>query len=188
MNTKQRAEYLIDFYDRFLAEDLENDGRKNHAMSPIEKILSAAICISRAPGLIYMCNEEKPNNTQWQTADRFYTSFFDRIILNYPCYVHEKIKYRVDIAIFSKCKTSEFKLAVECDGHDFHERTKEQAKHDKERDRWLQSNGWFVARFTGSEIYNEPFDVVDKIGEIVFEWSAEEWNRLAQQRGGSEKE
>jgi len=42
---------------------------------------------------------------------------------------------------------------IECDGHDFHERTKEQAQHDKERDRNLQSLGYKVYRFTGSEIF-----------------------------------
>ncbi len=46
------------------------------------------------------------------------------------------------------------KAIVECDGHDFHERTKEQAAHDKGRDRHLQSLGYYVLRFTGSELWN----------------------------------
>lgn len=46
-------------------------------------------------------------------------------------------------------------LVVECDGHDFHEKTKEQAKRDKSRDRDLQAAGITVLRFTGSEIYND---------------------------------
>jgi very-short-patch-repair endonuclease len=45
---------------------------------------------------------------------------------------------------------------IECDGHDFHERTKEQAKRDKERDRYFQSLGLLVLRYTGSEIYRDP--------------------------------
>lgn len=45
---------------------------------------------------------------------------------------------------------------IECDGHDFHERTKEQAKRDKCRDRWFQSQGIFVLRFSGAEIWNDP--------------------------------
>lgn len=47
-------------------------------------------------------------------------------------------------------------LAVECDGHDFHERTKEQAKHDKSRDRYMLERGIRVMRFTGSEIWADP--------------------------------
>jgi hypothetical protein len=49
------------------------------------------------------------------------------------------------------------KMVVECDGHDFHEKTKEQARRDKERDRNLQSLGYPVYRYTGSEIYADVF-------------------------------
>lgn len=48
------------------------------------------------------------------------------------------------------------KAIVECDGHEFHERTKEQAKNDKSRDRHLQSLGYYVLRFTGSELWKDP--------------------------------
>lgn len=49
---------------------------------------------------------------------------------------------------------SEF--VVELDGHDFHERTKEQASRDKKRDRDLAAIGLPVIRFTGSDIYKDP--------------------------------
>lgn len=57
--------------------------------------------------------------------------------------------YRVDFAVIGYG----VKIVVEVDGHDFHERTKEQAQRDKKRDRDLQAEGWSVLRFTGSEIY-----------------------------------
>jgi Protein of unknown function (DUF559) len=57
--------------------------------------------------------------------------------------------YRADLAFVGK----HTRLIVEADGHDFHERTKAQARHDKSRDRALQAAGWRVMRFTGSEIY-----------------------------------
>jgi len=45
-------------------------------------------------------------------------------------------------------------LAVECDGHEWHEKTKEQAARDKSRDRYvLCEHGLPTLRFTGSEIY-----------------------------------
>ena len=47
-------------------------------------------------------------------------------------------------------------LVVECDGHAYHERTKEQAKRDRSRDRLLQEQGYTVFRFTGSEIVTDP--------------------------------
>jgi hypothetical protein len=52
--------------------------------------------------------------------------------------------------------TIEKQIIVECDGHEFHEKTKEQARRDKSRDRQLQANGLPVYRFTGSEIYANP--------------------------------
>jgi hypothetical protein len=45
------------------------------------------------------------------------------------------------------------RVVIECDGHDFHEKTKEQAKRDKERDRLMQTEGYYVLRFTGSELF-----------------------------------
>jgi len=59
------------------------------------------------------------------------------------------------------------RLAVECDGHDFHERTKEQAARDRSRDRALQTGGYTVMRFTGSEIHRDPLKCVLE----VFAWA-----------------
>lgn len=46
------------------------------------------------------------------------------------------------------------KCFVECDGHDFHERTKEQARRDRARDRHLQALAP-VLRFTGQELWED---------------------------------
>jgi very-short-patch-repair endonuclease len=55
------------------------------------------------------------------------------------------------------------RIVVECDGHDFHERTKEQARRDKARDRTLQASGLVVMRFTGSEIWENPFTCANEV-------------------------
>ncbi len=49
------------------------------------------------------------------------------------------------------------RMVIECDGHEFHERTKVQAKRDRERDRLLQSFGFLVYRYTGQEIWEDVF-------------------------------
>ena len=41
------------------------------------------------------------------------------------------------------------------DGHDFHERTREQAAHDRSRDRYFQAAGLTLLRFTGSELHGD---------------------------------
>lgn len=48
-------------------------------------------------------------------------------------------------------------LIVECDGHDFHERTKAQAARDRSRDREFQLLDYSVLRFTGSELYRDAW-------------------------------
>ncbi|WP_342657117.1 DUF559 domain-containing protein [Sphingomonas sp. NY01] len=58
-------------------------------------------------------------------------------------------------------------LIVECDGHDFHEKTKEQAQRDKARDRFLVGRGYRVLRFTGSEIYRDAADVAHQTLQIL---------------------
>ena len=62
-------------------------------------------------------------------------------------------RYRIDFAVFDGPR----KLGIELDGHDFHERTKEQARRDKQRERALMLDGWHVVRFTGSEVWAKPF-------------------------------
>lgn len=62
-------------------------------------------------------------------------------------------KFRLDFALWDASESEEISMAIECDGHDFHERTREQAKRDRSRDRELTAAGITVLRFTGSEIH-----------------------------------
>lgn len=68
---------------------------------------------------------------------------------------------------------SKYFAVVECDGHDFHERTKEQAARDRSRDRRLQEAGIRVFRFTGSELYRDPLGCA---GE-TYRWAQACWDK-----------
>ena len=61
------------------------------------------------------------------------------------------------------------KLVAECDGHAFHEKTKEQAMRDKSRDRDLLNDGYPVMRFTGAEIYADPLKCAEQVVRDFFE-------------------
>lgn len=74
-------------------------------------------------------------------------------------------KMRFDFALM-KSPGMEAEIAIECDGHDFHERTKEQAKSDRSRDRAIQARGLKILRFTGSEIHNDPFGCAAEVFRI----------------------
>lgn len=68
--------------------------------------------------------------------------------------------YRADFFIeaWAKCFPARtVKIVLECDGHEFHERTPEQAKRDKRRDRAFTQNGYQVLRYSGREITADPF-------------------------------
>jgi very-short-patch-repair endonuclease len=72
--------------------------------------------------------------------------------------------YRVDFVV--EDKIIDWRVAVETDGHQFHERTKVQAQRDKSRDRDLLASGYPVMRFTGSEIWSNPHDCVRDVTKV----------------------
>jgi very-short-patch-repair endonuclease len=86
--------------------------------------------------------------------------------------------YRVDFMLIGQRVDREppCVVVVECDGHEFHEKTKEQAARDKARDRDLQERGMQVFRFAGSEVWRAAGDcagdvilqVHSEIGESLF--------------------
>ncbi len=55
------------------------------------------------------------------------------------------------------------KLCVYTDGHTYHERTEEQATHDRTIDRKLQSFGFTVHRYTGKEVNDNISKIIDDI-------------------------
>lgn len=63
---------------------------------------------------------------------------------------------RIDFVLTPYNGLGPWKLAIEADGHEFHERTKQQAAADRERDRRLVRCGYTIIRFTGSEIHADP--------------------------------
>ncbi len=85
----------------------------------------------------------------------------------------QKAKYRVDFHIFSYPLDPKTSVVIECDGHDFHERTKEQARADKSRDRGLVAEGYTILRFTGSEIYADAWACARQVYQVVMGRTAE---------------
>jgi len=72
-------------------------------------------------------------------------------------------RYRVDFVFGA------LNVVVEVDGHEFHH-TKEQREKDAQRERFFQSNGWTVVRFTGTEVYRDAdkciFELIDILKSI----------------------
>ena len=73
-------------------------------------------------------------------------------------------RYRADFIVSIFGNKDYNKYVIECDGHDFHEKTKEQARYDKQRERFFVQEGYRVLRYSGSEIYRD----FGKIEEELF--------------------
>lgn len=122
--------------------------------SPLEVLMVEAIC-----AFTFLHHRDFPQFSH--RADRSLGGCGWRITLQAPIQ-----KYRVDFLI--EDSEEGIRLVVECDGHDFHERTKDQARRDRSRDREIQALGYFVLRFTGSEIWADPWKCVEEIQNMIW--------------------
>ena len=59
-------------------------------------------------------------------------------------------------------------IAIELDGHDFHEKTKQQASHDKRRERIIVKAGFPVFRYSGSDVYTDIDAVLTETLEHLY--------------------
>lgn len=65
------------------------------------------------------------------------------------------------------------KIAVELDGHSFHDKNEKQRRYEKKRDRYFQKQEFKVFRYTGSEIHQNPFNAaVEVLSELT--WQSED--------------
>lgn len=94
------------------------------------------------------------------------------------------LSYRVDILLVVRPVTGNaVRLAVECDGHDFHDRTKQQAAYDRARDRELLMHSVSTIRFTGSEIVHSPERCAGDVWDVVGKLEANSQGRRATSGG-----
>jgi very-short-patch-repair endonuclease len=114
--------------------------------SPIEVALGAAILVAD------MLEHENMRSGFVLSGVRELDDYRDDLALLIPQFPWEG--YRIDFAL--RLPRYKFKyLFIECDGHEFHERTKKQAERDRSKDRLIQNAGIPILRFTGSEIYRD---------------------------------
>lgn len=66
-------------------------------------------------------------------------------------------------------------LAIEVDGREWHERTREQVERDRQRERRLTAAGWTVVRFAGREVWRDARGCAEELASIC----------TARGRGGS---
>jgi very-short-patch-repair endonuclease len=133
----ERLDYAVHYVDKHHACD-----------SPIERLFLIAFDLvgNDDGGVIY--SEPPPG----YDADWFFVKQQEPIL-----------SYRADFVIGLVEHPEAQRIVVECDGHDYHERTKDQARHDRQRDREMQAAGFKVFRFTGSEIYRDAIACAQEV-------------------------
>ena len=84
-------------------------------------------------------------------------------------YPHVKIgPYELDFLFLFKNRSGAVQaVAVECDGHEFHEKTPKQAAHDRKRDRYIALHSIPVLRFTGSEISRDAYACAEEAHRAI---------------------
>jgi len=83
-------------------------------------------------------------------------------------------KYRVDFLITNwrthHGQHSGKQIVVECDSQGWHERTEDERRREKTRDRFLIKQGYKVFHFTGKEIIEGPYVAAREVLAYVMGW------------------
>lgn len=89
-----------------------------------------------------------------------YINLSNRMIIQpqYPLF-----SYKVDFYIVWRGTDMEKAVVVECDSQQWHERSENERRYEKRRDRRIASAGLHTFRFTGKEIMEDPFKPVIEV-------------------------
>jgi len=122
---------------------LENE----HIVSPIEQIFYIEF-------LYY---------TRTRFLDSFYREDYLQIVPQVKIHT-----YRVDFIItFFKNQEVKNSIFIECDSQQWHEKSEEERRYEKERDRFFQSNDYKIFHYTGKEIIENSFNIIREITQYL---------------------
>jgi len=165
--TDQTAERLLANNSAFMTKIIEmyTHDFSGTAESPIEKLFGAAATLSIETiyrgfdyeiggGITFDEAEKRLNKNKGKDGILFSQVMIDQ--------------FRVDFLLLHRSGVAgNAGFVIECDGHEFHEKTKEQAARDKARDRSISSRSLQIMRFTGSEIWRDPFGCVFQVFSVA---------------------
>lgn len=141
---------------------------ESHCQSPIEIQLLRAMFAEwydYSNGYALTVVVGKDGKTAVYRPDAKTADNFPRLQIHVQCPVDQ---YTADFALCISLSGRQSQIiVVECDGHDFHAVTKEQADHDRKRDRHMTAAGIHVMRFTGSQIYQDAGKCVRELSSLV---------------------
>ena len=173
-NESKLDEFLIEITTSFSYRDWLNKNTVfNQCESEIEKYFLT--------GFLYRClfdklnhnakillNDSKLNLSVEKIVNGSYNYLLNDILLDHsqvyfilPQYQIDN--FRVDFLLMVLYKDQDNiivspKLVLECDGFEFHDKTADLINKDKLRDEYLINKGFSVLRFSGKQLYHNPFE------------------------------
>lgn len=138
VDTAVSGEDINPYYQFSMSSAFDTDG----CNSPIEKIMRMALNISAFKHGFLIENQYEITSVSGK-------------------------KYRADFAIIhlDEEDNENVIVLVECDGHEYHNKTKIQVKRDNERDMDIKLSGYEVLHFSGSQIYENPFKCAEDVSK-----------------------
>lgn len=179
MKIKKSTELTLDYFLKLprmaqllFFQDMENsiDSGKNHY---IPYSLTGCFCTDGAKSPIeqlFFFAFTKRCDEKCKDDDICYYIYLEpqhKIEVNGKTYYADFYVDFDNIDEVTRRRAENLKLIIECDGHDFHQKTKAQVKHDNERDFDLKMAGYEVLHFSGSQIYNDPYKCVDDVIDFI---------------------
>jgi hypothetical protein len=174
----EQALVLIDEYSRIEAigwgsavqGDLEDYIERKIIKSPIEQMFFVA--------WKYGCQDKNDTFLVPQVKVGKFFIDFEADIMGH--FVNHEFPFN-DKTLFSLSQELP-KIAIELDGHDFHEKTKDQVAKDKKRERFIVGQGYTVYRFSGSEVFRRPLDCVSEVRDqaraIIKKFKKKVWGAI----------
>ena len=153
MPDKFKEIYMENIYDLVIDEEytdlrilVDIIGFPEYCESPIEQIL-------------------------WLTLNLYALKFNKKYVFEEQAEIEANGKsYRIDFLYqedYEEDIEHPFRLAIECDGHDYHEKTKEQVIKRNKRDMDLKMAGYDVLHYSGSQIFKKPMGCVIDIFDYI---------------------
>lgn len=166
-----------------IRKDLEVVPRDDRGFTPIER--SFYDCVV-ACSTLFSVREAAPP-TDLDHMDALLEVIDDGDILFGPSvrwWTSDLRKYNVaDFVLMTQGPLWPSVCFIECDGHVFHERTREQAQRDKTRDRQAIAVGAKTIRFTGQELAKDPLAAAGEALAIVMSDRYERFGTVAEALG-----
>lgn len=154
--------HLIDELNKFFENEVEE------IIGYLEEVVESPIEMALATALVTFWRIRVENRIISMPIAVVYADVFDQTHRYPGAVLVPQMKYkneRYDFVLY--CPGIECPIVIECDGHDFHEKTKAQARKDRSRDRAIQIRDARILRFTGSEIWESAIQCAEQIVDAV---------------------